>query len=252
MKTHHQSVYEQFDEQANSYLTSAVHASGEDLAALQKYLTNCETVDVLDLGSGAGHVSFNVAPKVQSVTAFDLSDSMLKVVAETAKERGLENISTVKGNVESLPFDDHTFDLVISRYSAHHWHDVEQALREVRRVLKPQGRAIFIDVVSPGHPVFDLYLQTVEVLRDTSHVRDYPAGEWAIMFNNARLFLKNVESFRLRLEFTSWVERMRTPQILVDAIRTYQTTLSHDTKAYFEIDDQGSFTSDVMLFELHK
>ena len=252
MKTHHQSVYEQFDAQANSYLTSAVHASGEDLAALQKHLTNCETADVLDLGSGAGHVSFNVAPKVQSITAFDLSDSMLKVVAETAKERGLENISTVKGNVESLPFDDHTFDLVISRYSAHHWHDVEQALREVHRVLKPQGRAIFIDVVSPGHPVFDLYLQTVEVLRDTSHVRDYPAGEWATMFNNARLFLKNVESFRLRLEFTSWVERMRSPQILVDAIRTYQITLSHDTKAYFEIDDQGSFTSDVMLFELHK
>lgn len=252
MKTHHQSVYQQFDEQANSYLTSAVHASGEDLQALQKYLTNCEEAKVLDLGCGAGHVSFNVAEKVASVTAFDLSDAMLEVVADNAKSRGLNNISTVKGNVESLPFEDHSFDLIISRYSAHHWHDVEQALREVRRVLKLGGRAIFIDVVSPGHPIFDLYLQTVEVLRDTSHVRDYPAGEWSIMFNNARLFLKNIESFRLRLEFTSWVERMRTPQVLVDAIRAYQATLSHDIKAYFEIDEQGSFTSDVMLFELHK
>lgn len=111
---------------------------------------------MLDLGSGAGHVSFSIADKVQSVTAFDLSDSMLEVIASTAKERGLHNISTMKGNVESLPFENQTFDLVISRYSAHHWHDVEQALREVRRVLKPGGRAIFIDVVSPGHPVFDL------------------------------------------------------------------------------------------------
>ena len=42
MKTHHQSVYQQFDEQANSYLTSAVHASGEDLQALQKYPLNSE------------------------------------------------------------------------------------------------------------------------------------------------------------------------------------------------------------------
>lgn len=252
MKTHHQSVYQQFNEQANSYLTSAVHAGGEDLQALQKYLNNHQNAKVLDLGCGAGHISFNVADKVESVTAFDLSDSMLEVVASTAKERGLNNISTMKGNVESLPFENQTFDLVISRYSAHHWHDVEQALREVRRVLKPGGRAIFIDVVSPGHPVFDLYLQTVEVLRDTSHVRDYPAGEWSIMFNNARLFLKNIESFRLRLEFTSWVERMRTPEVLVDAIRAYQATLSHDIKAYFEIDEDGSFTSDVMLFVLQK
>lgn len=252
MKTHHQSVYQQFDEQATSYLTSAVHANGEDLHALQKYLINCETAKVLDLGSGAGHVSFTVADKVESVIAFDLSDAMLEVVATTAKERGLNNISTIKGNVESLPFESHSFDLIISRYSAHHWHDVEQALREVRRVLKPGGRVIFIDVVSPGHPIFDLYLQTVEVLRDTSHVRDYPASEWSNMFNNARLFLKNIESFRLRLEFTSQVERMRTPKVLVDAIRAYQATLSGDIKAYFEIDEHGSFTSDVMLFELYK
>lgn len=252
MKSHHQTVYEQFNEQANSYLTSAVHAGGEDLQALQKYLNNCEEAHALDLGCGAGHVSFNIAGKVQSVTAFDLSDSMLEVVATNAKERGLSNISTIKGNVESLPFQDHSFDLVVSRYSAHHWHDVEQALREVYRVLKPHGRVIFIDVVSPGHPLFDIYLQTVEVLRDTSHVRDYPAGEWSNMFNSAGLFLKNIESFRLRLEFSSWVERMRTPEHFVAAIRAYQATVSQEVKAYFEIDEAGSFTSDVMLFELAK
>lgn len=59
------------------------------------------------------------------------------------------------------------------------------------------------------------------MLRDTSHIPDYPAGEWSTMFNNARLFLKNIESFRLRLEFSSWVKRMRTPQALIDGIRAY-------------------------------
>jgi ubiquinone/menaquinone biosynthesis C-methylase UbiE len=42
------------------------------------------------------------------------------------------------------------FDVVISRYSAHHWHDVGQALREVKRVLKPGGIFIIMDVMSPG------------------------------------------------------------------------------------------------------
>ncbi|MFP3499002.1 ribonuclease E/G, partial [Pseudomonas sp. SIMBA_059] len=52
------------------------------------------------------------------------------------------------------------------------YEDLGLALREVRRVLKPGGVAAFIDVMSPGSPLLDTYLQTVEVLRDTSHVRD--------------------------------------------------------------------------------
>lgn len=250
MKSHHETVYQQFDEQANSYLTSSVHAQGEDLAALKNTVGKNPEAIVLDLGSGAGHASFSVAPLVKSVTAYDLSDSMLEVVATTAKERGFNNIEIQKGMVEVLPFPDQSFDIVISRYSAHHWHDVERALREVKRVLKPQGRIIFIDVVSPGNPAFDLYLQTVEVLRDTSHVRDYSVGEWSTMFNSAELFLKGIQSFRLRLEFSSWVERMRTPEVFMNAIRAYQATISADVKQYFEVETDGSFTSDVMLFEL--
>ncbi|MEQ5755936.1 MULTISPECIES: class I SAM-dependent methyltransferase [unclassified Providencia] len=249
MKTHHQAVYQQFDQQANSYLTSQVHAQGEDLLVLQQLLQGCQGEDVLDLGCGAGHASFHAAPLVKSVTAYDLSDSMLNVVAKNAQERELNNITTCKGTAESLPFDDNGFDRVISRYSAHHWHDVEQALREVRRVLKAGGKGIFIDVVSPGHPLLDIYLQTVEVLRDTSHIRDYSAGEWSGMFNNAGLFVQRVQSFRLALEFTSWVERMRTPQALVEAIRHYQGTLSDEVKSHFAVQADGSFTSDVMLFE---
>lgn len=252
MKTHHQAVYQQFDEQANSYLTSQVHAQGEDLLTLQQLLQAGQYADVLDLGCGAGHVSFHAAPLVTSVTAYDLSDSMLSVVADNASQRGLNNIRTCKGTAESLPFENNTFDLVLSRYSAHHWHDVEKALREVHRVLKPGGKGIFIDVVSPGHPLLDIYLQTVEVLRDTSHIRDYSAGEWSGMFNNAGLFVSGVKSFRLPLEFTSWVERMRTPQALVEAIRQYQATLSDEVKNHFAVQDDGSFTSDVMLFEFQR
>lgn len=249
VKTHHQAVYQQFDEQANSYLTSQVHAQGEDLKALIHSLSGSNEANVLDLGCGAGHASFGAAPLVCSVTAYDLSDAMLTVVEKNATERGLNNITTCKGTAESLPFADDTFDIVISRYSAHHWHDVERALREVRRVLKPGGRGIFIDVVSPGHPLLDIYLQTVEVLRDTSHIRDYSAGEWSGMFNNAGLFVREIKSFRLELEFTSWVERMRTPAPLIEAIRLYQSTLSDEAKSYFAVQEDGSFTSDVMLFE---
>ncbi len=50
-----------------------------------------------------------------------------------------------EASVEELPFGAAQFDCVVSRYSAHHWNDLPQALSEVKRVLKPGGRAFFID-----------------------------------------------------------------------------------------------------------
>ncbi|MDR8235602.1 methyltransferase domain-containing protein, partial [Acinetobacter baumannii] len=114
------------------------------------------------------------------------------------------NIVTQQGYAETLPFADASFDVVISRYSAHHWHDVGQALREVKRVLKPGGVIIVMDVMSPGHPVRDVWLQTVEALRDTSHVRNYSSGEWLTLATEAGLVVNQLLTDRLPLEFSSW------------------------------------------------
>ncbi|STT50462.1 SAM-dependent methyltransferase [Klebsiella pneumoniae] len=164
------------------------------------------------MGCGAGHASFTAAGQVAEVTAYDLSSQMLEVVAAAAKEKGFSNIVTQQGYAETLPFADASFDVVISRYSAHHWHDVGQALREVKRVLKPGGVIIVMDVMSPGHPVRDVWLQTVEALRDTSHVRNYSSGEWLTLATEAGLVVNQLLTDRLPLEFSSWVARMRTPE----------------------------------------
>ncbi len=246
-KAHTAVVQKQFGEQANAYLSSTVHAQGAEFALLQAELAGHAGARVLDLGCGAGHVSFHVAPLAGKVAAYDLSQQMLDVVAATAKERGLNNITTVCGAAESLPFADAEFDFVFSRYSAHHWSDLGQALREVRRVLKPGGVAAFIDVMSPGSPLFDTYLQSVEVLRDTSHVRDYSAGEWLRQVNEAGLHVRSTQRQRLRLEFASWVERMRTPQPLRVAIRDLQQAMGAEVREYFEIEADGSFSTDVLV-----
>ena len=73
---------------------------------------------------------------------------------------------------------DGAFDFLACRYSAHHWRDLDAGLRQARRVLRPNAAAVFIDAVSPGAPLLDTHLQAVELLRDTSHVRDYSVAEW--------------------------------------------------------------------------
>lgn len=250
--SHHDNVEKQFGDRANAYLTSAVHVSGRDLQRLAERLSAFPHAHVLDMGCGAGHASFAAAGQAAQVTAYDLSSQMLEVVAAAAKEKGLSNVTTRQGYAEALPFENESFDVVISRYSAHHWHDVGQALREVRRVLKPGGTVIIMDIMSPGHPVRDIWLQTIEALRDTSHVRNYSSGEWLTLLNDAGLVTRNLITDRLTLEFSSWIARMRTPKTLSDAIRMYQQSASTEVKNYFELTGDGSFASDTIMAEAQK
>jgi ubiquinone/menaquinone biosynthesis C-methylase UbiE len=239
----------QFGSRAAAYLSSAVHAQGLDLEALAALARDQPEARVLDLGCGGGHVGFNVAPHVREVVAYDLSPEMLDVVARAARERGLGNLTTRQGVAESLPFADASFDFVLSRFSAHHWRDFAAGLREAARVLKPGGIAGFVDSVSPGTPLLDTYYQAIELLRDCSHVRNYSRAEWEAEIARAGLVPGATSQYRLHLEFTAWVERMRTPKVQVDAIRALQATMSAGVMRYFANEPDGSFCLDAVLFQ---
>ncbi len=251
-RSHEALVGGQFGARASAYLASAVHAQGPDLGALAALVAEARDARVLDLGCGGGHVTFTAAPHVREVVAYDLAPEMLEVVSRAARERGLGNVTTRQGVVESLPFADASFDFVLSRYSAHHWRDVDAGLREAARVLKPGATAAFVDTVSPGMPLLDTYFQAIELLRDCSHVRNYSRAEWEAALARAGLVPGAVTQHRVRLEFDAWVERMHTPQLQVDAIRALQAAMSASVTRYFETAPDGSFSIDVALFQARK
>jgi SAM-dependent methyltransferase len=239
-------VNTQFGAQAGAYLTSAVHGQGPDLEALATLVAGKSDVRVLDLGCGGGHVSFAVAKHVREVVAYDLSTEMLAVVAKAARDRGLGNLSTQQGVAEKLPFADASFDYVFSRWSAHHWRDLDLGVREAARVLKPGGTAVFIDTVAPGQPLLDTFLQTVELLRDPSHVRDYSRAEWLATIGRAGLNAGEASERRVRLDMKSWLERMRTPPVQGDAIRALEAVMSESVTRHFAVEADGSFTIDTL------
>jgi SAM-dependent methyltransferase len=251
-KTHEALVGSQFGSRAAAYLTSVPHAQGADLQALAALVDGQSQARVLDLGCGAGHVSFHVAPGVREVVAYDLSSEMLGVVARAAAKRDIDNIVTRQGVAEHLPFDDNSFDYVFSRYSAHHWRDLDAGLRETARVLRRGGIAVFVDSVSPGRPLLDTHLQAVELLRDPSHVRSYSRAEWEAAIVRAGLRPGSVSAHHVRLDFATWVERMRTPRIQSEAIRALQAAMSETVTQYFDIGADGSFTLDVGMFQASK
>lgn len=245
-------VETQFGARARAYVESTVHAKGEDLIALTQMAQDYPHGRVLDLGCGGGHVGLHAATCVREVVAYDLSADMLGVVAELARRRQIDNLRTQKGCAEKLPFGDQAFDLVLSRYSAHHWRDLGAGLREATRVLKNGGGAGFVDVISPGPALLDSFLQTLELLRDPSHVRDYSRAEWEMALASSGLACERTQRFKVRLKFADWIDRMKTPSIQTEAIRALQQVISSDVRDYFEVSLDGSFSIDVVLFITRK
>jgi SAM-dependent methyltransferase len=174
---------------------------------------------------------------------------MLAQVKRAASERGLHNIVAQQGAAEQLPFANGAFDIVLSRFSAHHWRDMEAGLREARRVLKKAGRAVFADVAAPAHPLLDTHLQTLELLRDPSHVRNYNVGEWIAALGRAGFSATGLTARKLRMEFPVWVERTKTPEPYRTALRMLQAKASQAVRDHFAIDDDGSFDLDALTIE---
>jgi ubiquinone/menaquinone biosynthesis C-methylase UbiE len=99
---------------------------------------------VLELGCGTGFFLLNLklAGVVDEGHVTDLSPGMVDVAQRNAKQLGFDIEGRV-ADAERIPYEDGTFDLVIGHAVLHHIPDVEQAFREILRVLKPGGRFVF-------------------------------------------------------------------------------------------------------------
>ena len=102
---------------------------------------------VLDLASGVGDPALRIAQIVGPagrVIATDLGSGMMSLAAELAGQQNLNNIEFHEASAESLPFPDASFDVVTCRFGAMFFPDLQRALRECQRVLKPGGKIVFV------------------------------------------------------------------------------------------------------------
>jgi SAM-dependent methyltransferase len=127
-----------------------------------RLLPGCAGLRVLEYGCGAGTYSFTLAARGADVTGIDISDVAIEQATAEASRRGLP-IKYVRMDAERLEFSDSTFDLVCGVAILHHL-DLDKAFANLARVLRPGGRAVFLEPL--GHnPAINLYRRLTPRLR---------------------------------------------------------------------------------------
>jgi demethylmenaquinone methyltransferase/2-methoxy-6-polyprenyl-1,4-benzoquinol methylase len=118
----------------------------------------------LDLGGGTGDLALALTAQVGEagkVVLSDINAAMLEVGRGRLIDAGVAgNVEFVQANAEALPFADRSFDCVTIAFALRNVTDKDAALREMRRVLKPGGRALVLEFSAPDaalKPAYDLY-----------------------------------------------------------------------------------------------
>jgi ubiquinone/menaquinone biosynthesis C-methylase UbiE len=197
---------DQFNKQAALYATSPVHRFGPSLAVLVEMAAPESSDLVLDIATGTGNTALTLAPLVRRVIGVDVAAAMLDQARSRAEAENIQNVEFVSGQAEDLPFSDPEFSLVISRHAPHHFHDLEKFLREVRRVLKPGGRFVVADQISPS-PQIEEWVDQWERTRDPSHFRQRTVSEWRRLTAAGGFSWIRDQSVAYELPFDWWVKQ---------------------------------------------
>ena len=112
----------------------------------------------LDVAGGTGDIAFRALEKGGAgldVTVLDINPHMLEVGERKATEKGRDRISFIEGNAEDLPFPDHSFDGYTIAFGIRNVPNIEKALKEACRVLKPGGRFLCLEFSQVDVPLLD-------------------------------------------------------------------------------------------------
>jgi len=192
-----------FSSQAEMYFSSSMHAQ-EKLDEIVNLSKPSKNNVLLDLGCGAGHTSFALAPYVKEVIAYDFSDRMIEIVQREAKEKKIKNIMAVIGDVDSLPFSNSSFNRVTSRIAAHHFPNLSNFMLEVGSVLKRNGIFVLVDNIAPHDADLYVFADKMEKLKDSSHFHLYTETTWREVIAGAGLTIDYLKCYKSPHIFNEW------------------------------------------------
>lgn len=231
-----QQTAEAWSKLGENYAASNVHKFGPSLPKLLA-LARPNNHDVcLDVGTGTGHTAANLALFAKKVYGLDIAEGMLKAAKESYGH--VENLEFVTGTSEQIGFSDNTFDIITARHTLHHHPNIPKTMLELNRVLKPGGRLVIVDEITPSESVNDWY-HALEVARDPTHGRAYYVSEWQGFLRAAGLtWIVGDTQTAYSLDAERWIARNKPTPEQAEKVRQLFREASPEAKEIFNIDYQ--------------
>jgi len=250
-------VSDRFGKHAEGYAKSVGHAQGPDLVMLVTLLNPQASWRVLDIATGAGHTAAAVAPFVTEVVASDLSPGMVDQARKVFAAKALTNVQAVRMDAEYLRFDDESFDAVTCRIAPHHFFDIERAISEMTRVLKPGGIMVIEDNTAPESQLLDDFINALEKQRDPTHVRSYTKSKWEEMLAAAGVRVVRSKNYRKTHDIKDWIGRSDLTAAEVEALYETFASAPQRCRKHFAIQSTAdgkatTFTDNKVIFKAIK
>ena len=212
MSTQNEIVRESFTTQAQAFASNPWVSDEQRSQRLVAAARLTGTERVLDIATGPGYIAEAFAKEAREVVGMDLTEAMLAIARERTAQRGIKNISFRFGDAQSLPFDEHQFDVVVCRLAVHHVPKPSQVLSEMSRVCRRKGIVLVEDIYASEHLARAAYQHRWEILRDASHVRALPLSELLHLFRDAGLETETViTADDLCPEVERWLSTTKVP-----------------------------------------
>jgi ubiquinone/menaquinone biosynthesis C-methylase UbiE len=208
---HNEKIRREFSRQADSFGKPGLTLSSQEyLEWMVDILPLQPDYRVLDVAAGTGHLSRAIAPHVRQVVAIDMTAKMLEKAKEEAVKAGLVNILFEEGDAAALPYQDDSFDMVVSRLAMHHFEKPQLQLREMVRVCKPDHAVGIIDLLSPSDQSLIKSYNRLERMRDASHTLALTKEQLVNAMEASGLSILRFDSRDIDVDFGLWVEMTGT------------------------------------------
>ena len=228
MGSHNSRILDQFTRQAAPFAAAAAIRNQQVLDRIVQWAGAGPEDTVLDVACGPGLLACAFARVAKHATGIDMTPAMLEQARKTQQDQGLKNVSWQQGDVYLLPFPPDQFSIVSSRFVFHHLQDPLAALKEMKRVCKPDGKVVVADM-APQPEKADA-LNAAELLRDPSHVRALPLDELQGLFEQAGLRAPEINHYRMECELEDLLARSFPNEGDADRLRRiYADSIDDDT-----------------------
>jgi SAM-dependent methyltransferase len=200
-------ILDQFTRQATVFSMAPSITDEEALRMIVEAARPGPDDTALDVACGPGIILSALAPHVREATGIDMTPAMLERARKLAADKGLSNVAWRQGDVYSLPYDDGSFTIVVTRFSFHHFLDPAAVLREMVRVCAPRGRVVVVDDYASEDPAKAAAFNRLEKLRDPSHARNLTLTELKGLFATVGLSEPKATFYELRSDVASLLAR---------------------------------------------